>query len=62
MSIEFGQVNHAQPENELRPDRNAQFASCIVGEIGPGDLPIFVDLDVMRDMEAHSQTLSLIHI
>ena len=56
MSIEFGQVNHAEPENELRPDRNAQFASCIVGEIRPSDLPIFVDLDVMRDMEAHSQT------
>ena len=54
MSIEFGQVNHSQPEEELRPDRNAQFATCVVGEIGPDDLPIFVDLDVMRDMEAHS--------
>ena len=56
MSIEFGQVNHSQPEQELRPDRNAQFATCIVGEIDPNDLPIFVDLDVMRDMEAHSLT------
>ena len=56
MSIEFGQVNHSQPNNELRPDRNAQFATCIVGEIRPADLPIFVDLDVMRDMEAHSVT------
>lgn len=56
MSIEFGQVNHSQPEEELRPDRNAQFATTIVGEIGPSDLPIFVDLDVMRDMEAHSLT------
>ena len=56
MSIEFGQVNHSQPEQELRPDRNAQFAICVVGEIGPNDLPIFVDLDVMRDMEAHSLT------
>ena len=56
MNIEFGQVNHSEPENELRPDRNAQFATCIVGEIGPNDLPIFVDLDVMRDMEAHSVT------
>ena len=56
MSIEFGQVNHSQPEHELRPDRNAQFATTIVGEIGPTDLPIFVDLDVMRDMEAHSLT------
>lgn len=56
MSIEFGQVTHSQPEEELRPDRNAQFATTIVGEIGPNDLPIFVDLDVMRDMEAHSLT------
>ncbi|MDB2686985.1 Mov34/MPN/PAD-1 family protein, partial [Mariniblastus sp.] len=56
MSIEFGQVNHSEPEQELRPDRNAQFATCIVGDIGPNDLPIFVDLDVMRDMEAHSLT------
>ena len=56
MNIEFGEVNQSQPEFELRPDRNAQFATCIVGEIGPNDLPIFVDLDVMRDMEAHSLT------
>ena len=56
MNIEFGQVNESQPEHELRPDRNAQFATCIVGEVGPNDLPIFVDLDVMRDMEAHALT------
>lgn len=56
MNIEFGQVQHSEPEHELRPDRNAQFATCIVGEIGPDDLPIYVDLDAMRDMEAHSQS------
>ena len=53
-SIQFGDVQEAEPEPELRPDENAQFATRIVGSLTAGELPIFVDLDVMRDMEAHA--------
>ena len=39
----------------LRPDRNKQFVVAECGEIQDGELPIFVDLDVLRDMEAHAR-------
>lgn len=52
--ITFGEVEHAEPESEIRPDQNAQFATVDIGECRPGELEIFVDLDVMRDMEAHA--------
>ena len=52
--ITFGDVEHAEPELEIRPDRNAQFVTAEIGECRPGELEIFVDLDVMRDMEAHA--------
>jgi len=40
----------------LRPDRDGQFAVVAVGQPQSSDLPIYVDLDVMRDMEAHAVT------
>ena len=60
--IQFGELEHSQPDEGVRPDRDAHFAVFPVGGIGmpdsetdPGDdLLIFVDLDVMRDMEAHA--------
>lgn len=53
-NIQFGDVKESQPAAELRPDENAQFSTRIVGQLSDQALPIFVDLDVMRDMEAHS--------
>ncbi len=52
--IQFGDVEEARPEVHLRPDRNKHYA--VVPHAAPReeDLPIFVDLDVMRDMEAHA--------
>lgn len=52
--IQFGEVEQAEPEVALRPDQDAHFATSEVGELVPGELPIYVDLDVMRDMEAHA--------
>ena len=52
--IQFGEVEQAEPEVAVRPDQDAHFVTAEIGEIRPGELPIFVDLDVMRDMEAHA--------
>ena len=54
--IQFGEVQYDQPDRSLRPDRDGHYAVVVCGSPPDGDLPIFVDLDVMRDMEAHSQT------
>ena len=54
--IQFGEVQYDQPDRSLRPDRDGHYAVVACGSPPDGDLPIFVDLDVMRDMEAHSQT------
>ncbi|WP_425617199.1 hypothetical protein NA78x_000870 [Anatilimnocola sp. NA78] len=52
--MQFGEVEQAQPEQNLRPDRNRHFAVVAYGEPSDKDLPIFVDLDVLLDMEAHA--------
>ncbi|MFK7766925.1 MAG: Mov34/MPN/PAD-1 family protein [Mariniblastus sp.] len=52
--IQFGELEHAEPQRALRPDQDAHFATAAVGEIGDDELLIYVDLDVQRDMEAHA--------
>jgi proteasome lid subunit RPN8/RPN11 len=54
--IEFGEVRSERPRVDLRPDRDDSVAVRACGLPKPGQLPIFVDLDVMRDMEAHAVT------
>jgi proteasome lid subunit RPN8/RPN11 len=53
--IEFGEVEEAVPNRALRPDENRHYAVVAYGNPDLHDLPIFVDLDVLADMEAHSQ-------
>ena len=57
--IQFGEVQYDQPDRSLRPDRDGHFAVAVCGDPPTKDLPIFVDLDAMRDMEAHAQTCLL---
>jgi proteasome lid subunit RPN8/RPN11 len=52
--IQFGEVEHASPQESLRPDRNKHFAVAPYGSPEDRDLPIFVDLDVLADMEDHA--------
>ena len=52
--IQFGDLEQSEPQRAARPDQDAHFATCPVGEIGDDELLIFVDLDVLRDMEAHA--------
>jgi proteasome lid subunit RPN8/RPN11 len=54
LDIQFGELEEAQPEAQRRPDRNKQFAVAAYETPEEGDLPIFVDLDVMRDIELHA--------
>lgn len=54
--IQFGEIEETPPQPELRPDRNKHYAVAVFGAPAERELPIFVDLDVMRDMEAHAQT------
>lgn len=56
MDIEFGELEEAKPEVHLRPDLNKHFVVVPVQDPEDQDLPIYVDIDVMRDMEAHAQT------
>ena len=53
--IQFGQVEHSQPDEGLRPDQDKHFAVVPIGRVSDSDLPIFVDMDVLRDMEAHAR-------
>ena len=54
--IEFGQLQHQQIATAVRPDHDRQYAVVATGPLDPTDLPIFVDFDVMRDMEAHARS------
>ena len=61
--IQFGELEHSEPQRGLRPDEDAHFCVMPVGLGMPDasnapedDLMIFVDLDVMRDMEAHADS------
>lgn len=52
--IEFGEIEQTQHERHLRPDRNKHYAVVACGMPKEEDLPVFVDLDAMRDVEAHA--------
>ena len=52
--IQFGELEESRPEVQLRPDQNKHFAVVPFEVPRENDLPIFVDLDVMRDMESHA--------
>ena len=52
--IHFGEVEEASPQASLRPDRNKHFAVVEYEAPADRDLPIFVDLDVLHDMEEHA--------
>jgi proteasome lid subunit RPN8/RPN11 len=52
--IHFGDLAHVPHDQRMRPDQNHHFAVVACGAPGAQDLPIYVDLDVMREMEAHA--------
>jgi proteasome lid subunit RPN8/RPN11 len=52
--IQFGELEESIPAQQRRPDQNKLFAVAAVGDPTARDLPIFVDLDVLIDMERHA--------
>jgi proteasome lid subunit RPN8/RPN11 len=54
--IEFGELEQAAPNRALRPDENRHYAVVAYGEPADRDLAIFVDLDVLAEMEEHAQS------
>jgi proteasome lid subunit RPN8/RPN11 len=54
--IQFGDLEHSEPQSALRPDQDGHFVVAPVGNVSDDELPIFVDLDVLRDMEAHARS------
>jgi proteasome lid subunit RPN8/RPN11 len=54
MDIEFGKLQQSKPKIGLRPDQDGQLRVAVIGQPASNELPIYVDLDVMREMEAHA--------
>lgn len=54
--IQFGELEQAGPRRAKRPDQNLHFVVVAYGTPGDHDLPIYVDLDVMREMELHAES------
>lgn len=54
--MQFGDVEEAGREVQLRPDQNRHYAVVAVHKPEDVDIPIYVDIDVMRDMESHALT------
>ncbi len=52
--IHFGEVEETPPQRQLRPDQNRHYAVVSYASPSQNDLPIYVDVDVLRDMEAHA--------
>lgn len=52
--IHFGDLAHVPHDQQMRPDQNQHYAVVTCGAPSPQDLPIYVDIDVMREMEAHA--------
>jgi proteasome lid subunit RPN8/RPN11 len=54
--IQFGEVEEARPKRRRRPDRDRHFAVRKYGTPAGEDLPIFVDMDALAEMEAHARS------
>jgi len=54
--IHFGEVEQAALSRALRPDENRHYAVATCGDPGANELAIFVDLDVLAEIEAHAQS------
>jgi proteasome lid subunit RPN8/RPN11 len=52
--IEFGDVEETRPDKALRPDEDGRYAVALYGQPLENDLTVYVDLDVLRDMEEHA--------
>ena len=54
VDIHFGEMEEAQPSRRLRPDQDLHYAVVPCQNPRNNDLPVFVYLDAMLDMETHA--------
>ena len=54
--IQFGELEEDRPRAHLRPDCNRHYCVRTLGVSCEDDLPVFVDMDVMCEMEDHAAT------
>ena len=52
--MHFGELEEAVPRSALRPDQNRHFAVCPYSEPNGQDLPVYIELDALRQMELHA--------
>ncbi len=52
--ISFDDVEQPAPRRGLRPDENKHYAVVAYGEPAVGELPVYIDMDVLADMECHA--------
>ncbi len=52
--IQFGDVAEDAPRKQIRPDANSHFTVRTCGTPHPDDLPVFLDLDALKQMELHA--------
>lgn len=52
--IQFGDIEQTQLRSCGRPDRDPRYAVAVYGTARQREIPIFVDLDVMRSLEWHA--------
>jgi proteasome lid subunit RPN8/RPN11 len=52
--IQFGDIAEESPRETRRPDEDPRFAVLPCGSVQDHDLPIYVDLDCLLDMEEHA--------
>ena len=54
--IQFGEIEESRPERQTPPDKSHQFTVVECQEPQSGELRIYVDIDVMKDMESHAES------
>ena len=54
--IQFGEIEEPRRQRRKRPDQDGHYATVTYGMPGEEDLPVFIDIDVLAEMEAHAQT------
>ena len=54
VDIQFGELEESTPEVRMRPDQNKHYAVVPCQCPDKDELPIYVDVDVMRDIESHA--------
>lgn len=54
--IQFGELEERGPQRQVRPDQNRHYAVVACAHPAQGDLPIYLDMEVAREIETHARS------